>query len=187
MLYFAYYGDTDYDEATPGFDPSQYQQNTNFESSGIQYELADVGSSSDTGGTCYMDDGNEVNCDPVAIVFQGFFYAAETGSYTFYTPDTIDNELMFFHGNLAYGTGDTWSTANADYNALRANNPYGFTGGSVAITLNAGQILPITIIFGNSSPQSNLYIYIYTPDGTEYGGTGGFFSPQCDANGAFQP
>lgn len=112
----------------------------------------------------------QMDCQYIAVVFQGWFAATDAGNYTFATDTGIDNALFFWTGTKAF---HSWTTNNFDYSALRSGD--GIEAGSFTVSLSEGAFLPVTFIFINGGAPGRARMSITTPDGTGHTDTTGFF------------
>ncbi|KAI9653293.1 MAG: hypothetical protein M1831_006128 [Alyxoria varia] len=150
LNYYRYDTTYSYVNSGPGIDPGNFQNN-GFTLSGRLDDvnaLRTVRYGEPSGTTqCELPGNGLQNCEFLVVVIQGFFFAELPGSYTFSTPDTIDNDFLFYAGDYAYGN-EPWTRAGAPYNAKRAG-PGGYYGGSTTLELAAGELVPVTMIWAN--------------------------------------
>jgi hypothetical protein len=176
LSYYQYFNPSGYggDDGDTGLSSTNFN-NTGYAASGtIQNLDAAV---SDSSYYCTLPDGTYFYCYQASIVFQGYFYAAEAGLYTFEGTPVNDNFLYMWHGDTAYSA---WDDSNYDFQQE-------FPGdAAISLALTAGQVLPVTFLWTNTGGPGRLALEITTPDGTVYDDTTGFFVPAC-AGSAFAP
>ena len=164
-LYYYEYTLNPYSVSEPGaiIDPSRYQDDNYYTSGSVQDLDSLVPSTEDT----------------FVVVAQGFFYAQTAGAYIFSSPNVDDN--LYFWAGGALGTGQApWSVTNANY---QAHYP---TTGAATLVLQAGELVPVSILWGNAGGPGALTFDITTPDGQTHMDTTGFFVLPC-IDQDFQP
>ena len=113
------------------------------------------------------------------LVFQGYMYAAAgPGSYTI-SSAVDDTGLVWLGPSKAYGT--LWDYNNADYVCYYPNSA------STTVELAAGELYPLTIMYGNGGGPGRSDFEITTPDGTVHSDTSTFFVGSCDGAALFEP
>lgn len=179
LNYYQYPTSLDYDEDDPGFDATAFN-NPNYEQSGFLTNVNDIHSDYDDGFNDYYctlpGQAVPIDCTELAVVMQGYIYAVfGPGTYTFSTPNTIDNALYFYTGSVAYSS---YNDNNYAYNAVRAGqDDSAFFGGSTTLSLAAGQLVPVTIIFVNGGGPAAAVLDVTGPDDLQYTDTSPFFIP----------
>ena len=113
-----------------------------------------------------------------ALVVNAYFYAKETGTYTFSVPDTIDNWGYLWLGDAAYSRnhGD-WSirgTRTGQNSAL-------WRGGSFSIALKKGDAIPFTYLWANGGGCAGNSLNVRTPGGVVVPGMRGSTVKACNA------
>ena len=114
----------------------------------------------------------------LALVFQGFFYAQQTGSYTFTSTNATDDWLYFWHGDVAYRT---WNDTNYDYEAF-----FGI-GGKVTLQMKEGEVMPVTILWADGNGPGRVVLDVTLPNGSTVMDTTGLFFPPCNGSNMFLP
>ncbi|KAK6069012.1 hypothetical protein SCUP515_09217 [Seiridium cupressi] len=111
-----------------------------------------------------------------AVLAQGYFLARTVGTYTFTTSgDIVDNWVFLWHGNAAYSN---WDKNNTDYESF-GGRPEPNVDGSLTLTLDAGDAVPITFLWLNGAGQGTSNLYITTPEGQTFTNTTGWFIQAC--------
>jgi hypothetical protein len=185
LNYYVYNTTLNYSEDDPGFDA------TDFNNDGYEYSSWSVdvntlqtdGYGWGSGETICGFDGN-YDCGYVAVVMQGYFYAANgAGDYQLSTDSNIDNALYVWTGDNAYTQYDN---DNVAYQAVRAGVG-GYYGGSTTLTLAEYELVPITIMWINGGGIGAAFMTVIDPSGNEYyDATSGFFLPADDYRMCFQ-
>jgi hypothetical protein len=181
LNYYAYSNNLDYNTANPGFDATAFK-NSNYQISGLTsavdlMKTYRYPSSSST--TCYLPGQTKgIDCGQVTVVMQGYLYAAYgPGTYTIYTPNTIDNGLYVWTHDTAF---NAYNNGNTAYQAVRAGSgPY--TSGSTTLTLAYGEVVPVTIMWVNGGGIGAASMSITDPAGTYHSSTFGFWIPADDS------
>lgn len=106
----------------------------------------------------------------VGVVFQGFFYASESGTYNI--DMSSDDWGVGWIGDTAY---DAWDDSNANF---VSQFPY---DASIDITVVAGEVIPLTLIWQNDDGIGSPGVTITTPGGVTYSDTTSFFVQFCEA------
>lgn len=112
----------------------------------------------------------------IALTFKGFFIAPTAGTYTFTTPNGIDDEWYMYHGDKALSG---WNKDNYDVHCI-----YG-SSSTYSITLKQGYILPVLFLWANTAGPGAIYFQITLPDGTVKTDVTGLLTPVNPANDAF--
>ncbi|KAL6407697.1 putative gleya adhesin domain protein [Ilyonectria robusta] len=113
-----------------------------------------------------------------ALLFNGFFIAKETGTYTFTSlADAIDNWGYLWVGDVAYSD---WNDDNTAFKASRTGA--GNFGGSYSVTLRKGDAIPLTWLWANGGSVAQSYLSITTPGGVTTTDTTGYFVQACGAD-----
>lgn len=177
--YYAYQHNLNYDNPNPGFDATAFD-NPNYQSSGFATDVNSFKTFNypQPGSACQLPGQSvQSNCGQIAIVMQGYFYAAYgAGPYTLSTPNTIDNGLYFWD----YANAFDYNNNNVAYQAVRAGSS-GFYGGSTTLTLAYGELVPVTIIWINGGGNGAAFMKVTGPDGIAHSSTAGFFIPADDS------
>ncbi|KAH7121649.1 GLEYA domain-containing protein [Dactylonectria macrodidyma] len=127
--------------------------------------------------TLTLSDGNSFASGYSALLFNGFFIAKESGTYTISTSsDYIDNWGYLWTGDNAYSA---WSDSNTNYQASRTEA--GYIGGSTTLTLNKGDAIPLTWLWANGGGVGRSHFQIKTPGGSTLTSTSGYFVKACDS------
>lgn len=185
LNYYAFENSYDYGQEDPGFDATSWNSNAWMVSGTIQ-DINDEHTDNFPSGanTCSLPDGNVVDfCTQVTFVNQGYFHAIEDGTYMLSSDNTIDNGMYVWSGSNAY---DKYNDGNEDYNAERTGSGPTTTTGRQKYNLNAGDLVPFTIMAVNGGGPGRAAIYVTTPNG-DISGTNGFFLPACPAGNPFSP
>ncbi|KAJ4003164.1 hypothetical protein NW752_011662 [Fusarium irregulare] len=113
-----------------------------------------------------------------ALVVNAYFYAKETGTYTFSVPDTIDNWGYLWLGDAAYSRNHGgWSiqgTRTGQNSAL-------WRGGSFPIALKKGDAIPFTYLWANGGGCAGNSLNVRTPGGVVVPGMRGSTVKACNA------
>ncbi|CAK7235793.1 hypothetical protein SCUCBS95973_009388 [Sporothrix curviconia] len=126
----------------------------------------------------YLANGDTFDSAQAALLFQGFFVARQTGTYTLSSSgDYIDNYGYLWTGDVAYST---WDDSNTAFQASRTGA--GYYGGSVAVTLNEGDAIPIAWLWANGGGVGQSWFVVSSPDGSSTTDTTGFLVPACSAD-----
>ena len=114
------------------------------------------------------------------MIYQGYLFAASGGgTYTITSPvNYIDDVGLAWAGVKTLG--NDWNYGNADYVAEHPG------GGSVTITLVAGEALPVTFFWANVGGPGQSAFSVITPDGVQHDDTTGFYVQDC-GSGLFTP
>jgi len=174
-----------YNEDDPGFDATEFN-NYDYEYSGFMVDVNNLQTEGYAWGTgettCGFDE--DYDCGTVAVVMQGYFYAANGGGdYQLSTGGNVDNALYVWTGDDAYTDYDN---DNVAYQAVRAGSgPY--YGGSTTLTLAEYELVPVTIMWVNGGGIGAAFMTVVDPVGNEYDDyTAGFFLPSDDNRACFQ-
>lgn len=181
--YYAFHNEYNYNLEDPGFDATEWESN-DYELSGLLQEINDEHTQNYPSGSdvCSMPDGDFDGCTQSTFVNQGFLHAITDGTYVVASDNTIDNGMYVWSGDNAY---NGYNNNNMDYQAVRAGvGPY--FGGSQTYELNAGDLIPFTIMAVNGGGPGRAILSITTPDGTTTG-SDGHFVPACPNNNPFSP
>lgn len=161
------------DLANSGFTSTFFKTNNAVLSSGR------VNSMTFTGGSINLqlpDNSPAFDARQAAVVFKGGFKALQTGTYTFSTTVAKnDNWGWFWIGNVAV---NGWDDTNAAYKATRVGTG-GFVGGIASITLNEGDVVPITFLWANGGGPGSTDFNIRLPDGSTITNGSGYFVESC--------
>ena len=119
---------------------------------------------------------------------QGYFHAREAGTHRFYSDDSLDNQMMMYHGDNALGVNPFTYGADQDWSYVRTNTQYlpptGEKTNGVILNLQAGELVPIVFIFINGLTNKNIEVEWETPTNT-YFDTNGWFIPPCEEGSDF--
>ncbi|KAK9426782.1 putative PA14 domain-containing protein [Seiridium unicorne] len=159
------------DDAVDEADPSYFKGKTP-EHSGV---IEDLNFSS--GQSSQINIGGQVIPSAFqAVLAQGYFLARTVGTYTFTTSgDIVDNWVFLWHGNAAFSN---WDKNNTDYESF-GGRPEPNVDGSLTLTLDAGDAVPITFLWLNGAGQGTSNLYITTPEGQTFTNTTGWFIQAC--------
>ncbi|KAF7556110.1 hypothetical protein G7Z17_g1644 [Cylindrodendrum hubeiense] len=124
-----------------------------------------------------LDDQTTYTNGYIALLFNGFFIAQETGEYTISTrPDYVDNWGYLWTENAAYAD---WDDTNARWKAERTNVQ---VGGEYKVYLTKGDAKPLTYLWANGGGIGQSDFQIETPSGAILHHTNGYFVQACDAS-----
>ncbi|KAK9781110.1 putative PA14 domain-containing protein [Seiridium cardinale] len=159
------------DDAVDEADPSYFKGKTP-EHSGV---IEDLNFSS--GQSSQINIGGQVIPSAFqAVLAQGYFLARTVGTYKFTTSgDIVDNWVFLWHGNRAYSN---WDKNNTDYESF-GGRPEPNVDGSLTLTLDAGDAVPVTFLWLNGAGQGTSNLYITTPEGHTFSNTTGWFIQAC--------
>lgn len=177
MNYYVYPNTYNYLTSNPGFNATTFNS-PKYNESGVvdDVNLEHTYNYPSSDNSCHLPGNYYGPCGQVTIVNQGYFHAAESGSYTFATNSTMDNAMYVWSGDVAY---DSYTNSNWDYSATRQGYPVVETPGNKTYTLTAGELMPMTIMFVNGGGPGRAVISVTNPDGVT-NGTSGYFLPPCD-------
>ncbi|KAF5604109.1 hypothetical protein FPCIR_977 [Fusarium pseudocircinatum] len=114
-----------------------------------------------------------------ALLYNAYFYAKETGTYTFSVPDTIDNWGYLWVKDAAY----TWNYgAWAIQGTRTGQNSALWKGGSFQIQLNNGDAIPFTYLWANGGGCAGNDLSVRTPSGKSIPGIEGSTVKACHLN-----
>ncbi|EMT73408.1 hypothetical protein FOC4_g10004780 [Fusarium odoratissimum] len=115
----------------------------------------------------------------VALLYNAYFYAKETGMYTFSVPDTIDNWGYLWVKDAAY----TWNVnAWAIQGTRTGQNSQLWKGGSYQIQLKKGDAIPFTYLWANGGGCAGNDLSVRTPSGKSIPGMAGSTVKACHLN-----
>ncbi|KAM5370078.1 hypothetical protein ACJA88_010148 [Fusarium oxysporum] len=115
----------------------------------------------------------------VALLYNAYFYAKETGMYTFSVPDTIDNWGYLWVKDAAY----TWNVnAWAIQGTRTGQNSQLWKGGSYQIQLKKGDAIPFTYLWANGGGCAGNDLSVRTPSGKSIPGMAGLTVKACHLN-----
>jgi hypothetical protein len=176
IKYYQYENDYHYPDGSAGttagygggnYETSDWSNNTNWQTSNIlsNVNFGTPNWPSYANLNCQLPgQAAPSNCEHWTVVFQGFLFARESGTYRFIPAQPIDNELLIWGGNKAY---NSFTNANSDivegYVATPDNKPI-----SGSYNLTQGEFYPITMIYVNGFGPSLMGLTIDLPDGTVY-------------------
>jgi hypothetical protein len=103
-------------------------------------------------------DGSTQNCNNFTLVYRGYLYAGQTGTYDF-SVTASDDAALAWAGPAAYSG---WSRANdlPDVTFFDGGRYYG------SYNAVAGDYVPIRIIFSQGIGDFNMGVQITAPDGS---------------------
>ena len=169
MAYHGYVGPV----YTGDNDPAQYNGNSSFQIGGIAEDINFV--SSFYGDEIFPGQTQTTNVakPAYAVVYQGYFLAPDTASYTLTSPESTDDFAYIWTGDKAKST---WS--NTNYDAESQLNTY---PGSITFPLTRGEEIPVTIVWVNAANAGGLNISISnSATGLTVNDTTGYFvSPKA--------
>ena len=111
-----------------------------------------------------------------SVVYQGYFLAPVTSSYTLTSLITTDDSTWIWYGEHAFSA---WADSNYD-----AEESLRLRAGAVTFSLHAGEKIPITILWENYGGPGNLDFTVYTAaTGKTSDSTAGFFSLPVKGDG----
>ena len=141
-----------------------------------------------SGTTCILPgEFQNYECSQVTVTMQGFFYAATAGTYKLSirgTNNFVDNLLAIWTGSKAYNKpNQRISNGNANFIATRIGAEESI-GGETSLTLQAGEYVPITVMWMNGGGPGGFQFYVdqYDTTGTlvqTTQDTSQFFLPPC--------
>ena len=181
LNYYAYPNSYNYNNANPGFDATAFK-NSNYQISGVTSNINLMKTYNYPSGSstmCYLPgQSTSIDCGQITVVMQGYLYAAYgAGTYTIATPNTIDNGLYFWTGDVAF---NAYNNGNTAYAAVRAGSgPY--TAGATTLTLAYGEVVPVTVMWVNGGGIGAAAMSITDPAGTVHSSTAGFWIPADDS------
>ncbi|KAH7143252.1 hypothetical protein DER46DRAFT_581526 [Fusarium sp. MPI-SDFR-AT-0072] len=115
----------------------------------------------------------------VALLYNAYFYAKETGMYTFSVPDTIDNWGYLWVKDAAY----TWNAGAWVIQGTRTGqNSQLWKGGSYQIQLKKGDAIPFTYLWANGGGCAGNDLSVRTPSGKSIPGMEGSTVKACHLN-----
>ncbi|KAF5529444.1 hypothetical protein FNAPI_13873 [Fusarium napiforme] len=133
-------------------------------------------------GTCSsltLSGSGTFNPSQAALLFNAYFYAKETGTYTFTVPDTIDNWGYLWVRDAAY----TWNSgAWAIQGTRTGQNSALWKGGSYQIQLKKGDAIPFTYLWANGGGCAGNDLSVKTPSGKSIPGMEGSTVKACHLN-----
>ncbi|KAF5983508.1 hypothetical protein FCOIX_3239 [Fusarium coicis] len=133
-------------------------------------------------GTCTsltLSGSGTFDPSQAALLFNAYFYAKETGTYTFTVPDTIDNWGYLWVKDAAYA----WNTgAWAIQGTRTGQNSALWKGGSYQIQLKKGDAIPFTYLWANGGGCAGNDLSVKTPSGKSIPGMQGSTVKACHLN-----
>ncbi|KAJ5087134.1 hypothetical protein N7456_010750 [Penicillium angulare] len=117
------------------------------------------------------------DCGQWTVVFQGYLHATQTGNYTLDPTLAEDNALFFWLGEKAYSNYTNDNTDGGVSYTQPTDLPHTF-----AVSMTAGEFLPITFIYANGYGPALNELTITSPNGTTYPTDLDFFVPPCPNN-----
>ncbi|KAJ5721817.1 uncharacterized protein N7483_009751 [Penicillium malachiteum] len=167
-----------------GFETSDWNSNYSYYTNGttqdINFESEDYPSYSTI--LCQLPgQASATDCGQWTVVFQGFLHATQTGNYTLAPTLGEDNALFFWLREKAYSS---YANNNTD-GGVSYTQPEGLPH-SYAVSMVAGEFLPVTFIYANGYGPALNELTITSPNGTTYPDDLDFFVPPCP-NSPFVP
>ncbi|KAJ1333129.1 GLEYA domain-containing protein [Microdochium nivale] len=137
--------------------------------------------SMDVDFTLQLDQPAPWDASQVATLFQGFFVAPQSGTYTFTVPaSNNDNFAELWVGPSAFA----WTDQTAAFKVIRGAS--GSTpDGVLSVTMNAGDAQPFSYLWANGGGAARSAFSILLPDGTQPTDISNLFVQACNA-GVFQ-
>ncbi|KAF4943352.1 hypothetical protein FGADI_13477 [Fusarium gaditjirri] len=130
-----------------------------------------------TCNTLSLPGSGTFSASQAALLFNAYFYAKETGTYTFTVPDTIDNWGYLWVKDAAY----TWNSgAWAIQGTRTGQNSALWKGGSYQIQLNKGDAIPFTYLWANGGGCAGNDLSVRTPSGMSIPGMAGSTVKACN-------
>jgi len=119
----------------------------------------------------------------VTVAHRGYLFAPLDGEYTF-SINEEDNIVLLWTRSIALSG---WTRDNADLEKTLPSSSGDSTIVSTVLSLNAGELVPIRVMYANGGGSGTFNFSITTPDGTEIAGSGEQHSPflvqySCDDN-----
>lgn len=134
--------------------------------------------SMDVAFTLQLDRPQPWDASQAALLFQGFFVAPQSGTFTFTVPSAgNDNFAELWMGPLAYA----WTDQTANFKSIRGATTTS-TDGVFSITMNAGDAQPLTYLWANGGGAGRSSFSILLPDGTQPTDISRLFVPPCNGN-----
>jgi len=134
--------------------------------------------SMDVAFTLQLDQPQPWDASKVALVFQGFFVAPLSGTFTFTVPSAgNDNFAELWMGPAAYA----WTDQTANFKSTRGATTTS-TDGVFSITMNAGDAQPFTYLWANGGDAGRSAFSILLPDGTQPTDISRLFVQACNSN-----
>ncbi|SCO88722.1 uncharacterized protein FRV6_12849 [Fusarium oxysporum] len=132
-----------------------------------------------TCSTLSLPGSGTFDSSQVALLYNAYFYAKETGMYTFSVPDTIDNWGYLWVKDAAY----TWNVnAWAIQGTRTGQNSQLWKGGSYQIQLKKGDAIPFTYLWANGGGCAGNDLSVRTPSGKSIPGMAGSTVKACHLN-----
>ncbi|RBR09152.1 hypothetical protein FVER53590_11689 [Fusarium verticillioides] len=126
-----------------------------------------------------LGSSDTFDASQAALLFNAYFYAKETGTYTFSIPNDIDNWGYLWVNDAAY----TWdSGAWAIEGTRTGGNPSLWKSGSYEVQLNKGDAIPFTYLWANGGGCGVSDLTVTTPSGKSIPGLEGSTVQACDLN-----
>ncbi|KAF5600450.1 hypothetical protein FPANT_2406 [Fusarium pseudoanthophilum] len=133
-------------------------------------------------GTCTsltLSGSGTFDPSQAALLFNAYFYAKETGTYTFTVPDTIDNWGYLWVRDAAY----TWNSGAWAIQGTRTGQSSAlWKGGSYQIQLKKGDAIPFTYLWANGGGCAGNDLSVETPSGDWIPGMEGSTVKACSLN-----
>lgn len=137
--------------------------------------------SMDVDETLQLDQASAWDASQAALLFQGFFLAPQTGTYTFTVPSSgNDNFAELWVGSPAL----SWNDQNAAFKAIRgaeSSSP----DGVFSVTMNKGDATPFSYLWANGGGAGRSAFSILLPDGSQPTDISNLFVQPCN-NQVFQ-
>ncbi|KAM5342235.1 hypothetical protein ACJ41O_015266 [Fusarium nematophilum] len=158
LRYRRYESEFDADVYDDGFTPSYFTDQDVLSSGHVtSLRFSNWGA----GSTLTFPGSGTFEADQSALVFNGFFFAGESGTFTFYiSGETIDNWGYFWVGDAAY----SWDADSYAMEATRTGQDPGlWVGDSYEVDFLKGDAIPITYLWANGGGSARNNILVQTP------------------------
>ncbi|KAK2767607.1 hypothetical protein FQN54_003765 [Arachnomyces sp. PD_36] len=172
-----------------GFDTADWNGNYSYYTSGLTRNIDFESPNWPSGPAVCQLPGQPAatDCNQWTVVFQGFIYAKEAGTYTVFAPTPNDSPNWQDNSGFWWGGEKAYSEyANDNVDGGAAAIEINGVSNSFEYTLVAGEFLPMTFIYSNGQGPAANRISITSPDGTQYPANLDLFVPPC-ADSPFVP
>lgn len=127
--------------------------------------------------TLQLDQSAPFDASQAALLFQGFFIAPQTGSYTFTVPaENNDNFAQLWTGASAL----SWLDSASAFKAVRTATTSSI--GQAVVSLNAGDAMPFSYLWANGGGAGRSAFNIVFPDGSSPSDFSSLFVQPCNGN-----
>jgi len=127
--------------------------------------------------TLQLDQAAPFDASQAALLFQGFFIAPQTGTYTFTVPaENNDNFAQLWTGASAL----TWADNASAFKAVRTATTSSI--GQTTVSLNAGDAMPFSYLWANGGGAGRSAFNIVLPDGSSPTDFSSLFVQPCNSN-----